>query len=188
MKTLSKLLLSFVLLGSLVSCGSDGGSSGSSSNAGSTDSGSVISNQCTTDLKNYIETYAGKLEQLSYNKPKYLDIKYRVEEGSLKYGYFVRSDYNDGTKRVNSGANKAELLRLVKNATECSKYGSYTRIKIGKEEHFINPYIVPEANPVRTITINSETDVEIYSAIQAIPEGWTSYDVKDIWQEIKDIF
>lgn len=200
MKGLVTLISSFLLLGSLVSCGSGNStSSGVSSNAGST---SVVNNSCTAALKNYIETYAGKLTELygAYGKSvDYVTVNYRNIEGYVWNGNLYTQSQSTSEKQVNSGANKSYLLNLANTATSCShtQVGTaYTgtplyryQLQNGTQQVIIDGSIAPEANPVQYV----ERDDENFTARQVltwVPEGYKSYTITtgDLWQKIKDLF
>lgn len=182
MKTLSKLLISFVLLGSLVSCGSDGGSSGSSSNAGSTDSGSVISNQCTSNLKNYLndENYS-----LTKSGIKYVDLTVVVDEVRKAKDWYGREylefvdDLGDGNPRVYAGKNMAFLQQLANSATACSQQYDGFIIDVGSSRYFISHFNFHEANPVQTLVPMSNGNYEFKAVKKYLPDGvnYKEYDL-----------
>ena len=190
MKTLSKLLLSFVLLGSLVSCGSDGGSSGSSSNAGSTDSGSVISNQCTTNLKEYIVNYSDML-YFYYNRSTSVKLSVAVAEAEkIKNPYTGQEFYQTvSVKResdisVQRGATKNFLNEIAAKANSCTENYTGFIVKVGKTQYFIARNLPLEVNPVEQLTEVSSTEYEYKVVEKFTPNNVNEISFKDVWDKI----
>lgn len=190
MKTLSKLLLSFVLLGSLVSCGSDGGSSGSSSNAGSTGSGSVVSNQCTSNLKQYIVNFSDML-YFYYNRSTNVKLSVAVAEAEKltnpyngQVYYQTVSVKRESDITVQRGATKNFLNELAAKANSCTENYNGFLVKVGSTQYFIAKNMPLEVNPVEQLTEVSSGKFEYKVVEKFTPNNVTEISFKDVWDKI----
>lgn len=189
MKKLSTLIFSFVLLGTLVSCGSGNStSSGVSSNAGSVDTPTTgVNNSCVTNLKGYINNNVNALQYYYGAKSVYLEVT--VAHGTKRYYGIEYTNKDYPTPQVMAGANKDHLLNDIANkASSCTQNGNVFVVKVGATEYSIAGYIPLEANPVQVITYTSDTEFDIKVVTKWRPDSVNYYSAGDIWDKIKDIF